>query len=91
MANPFLVTAIAFVMHLLLFFIRGEKGDDIMVVITGLIFISFALFKIAVFKRDNPGKPVTISMLCGFDDMADKAKRNAERANNNNQDEKKKK
>lgn len=79
MANPFLVLAIAFVMNLLLFFVRGQKGDDIMVVVTGAIFISFAAFKVLVFKRDNPGKPVTISMLCGFDDMADRAKRNAER------------
>src|SRR3989338_3898580 len=84
MANAFLVLAIAFVMQLLLFFTRGEKGDDVAVVCAGVIFIAFTLFKILVFKRDNPGQKITIGYMCGFDDLAKKTQQTAAAANNNN-------
>src|SRR3989338_7520428 len=84
MANAFLVLAIAFVMQLLLFFTRGEKGDDVAVVCAGVIFIAFTLFKILVFKRDNPGQALTIGYMCGFDDLAKKTQQTAAAANNNN-------
>src|SRR3989338_9965213 len=83
MANAFLVLAIAFVMQLLLFFTRGEKGDDVAVVCAGVIFIAFTLFKILVFKRDNPGQTITIGYMCGFDDLAKKTQQTAAAANNN--------
>ena len=83
MANAFLVLAIAFVMQLLLFFTRGEKGDDVAVVCAGVIFIAFTLFKILVFKRDNPGQALTIGYMCGFDDLAKKTQQTAAAANNN--------
>ena len=78
-----MVLAIAFVMQLLLFFTRGEKGDDVAVVCAGVIFIAFTLFKILVFKRDNPGQALTIGYMCGFDDLAKKTQQTAAAANNN--------
>ena len=73
--NLFIVLAIAFVMHLLLFFVRGQKGDDISAVVTGVIFFSYTTFKVLVFKRDNPGKQVTMNFLCGFDALQERAMR----------------
>ena len=73
--NLFLVLAIAFATHLLLFFFRGNNGDDIMAVVTGAVFTLYTTFKILVFKRDNPGKPITVNWLCGFDALQERAAR----------------
>ncbi len=90
MPNSFLVLTVAFVMQLLLYFTRGEKGDDIGVITTGCVFGFFALFKIVVFKRDNPGKPLSITQLFGLDEIVNKTQQKvAETANKNKKTEKK--